>query len=57
MYCVDVKRLRTLWKCCGFVSVQETAVIWSLYCCTAIVIHLAESWQTVGLPFVLMVSY
>ena len=30
MYYVDVSQLRTLWNCCGLVSVQETAVIWSL---------------------------
>jgi len=45
MYYVDVSRLRTLWNCCGLVSVQQTAVIRSLHCCTiAILNHLPESW-------------
>jgi chorismate mutase len=57
MYCVEVSRLRTLWNSCGLVSVHETTVIWSLHCCVAIIIHLTESWQTVGLPFVPMVIY
>jgi hypothetical protein len=46
MYYVDVNRLRTLWNCCGWVSVHETSVIWSLHCCIAIFIHLTGSWQT-----------
>jgi len=57
MYYVDVNLLRTLWNSCGLGSVHQTAVIWSLHCCIAIVIDLAESWQTVGLPFVTVVSY
>jgi len=56
MYYVEVNQLRTLWNCCGLVSVHQTAVIRSLHCCTiAIVIHLAKSRQTVGPPYVPMV--
>jgi len=57
MYYVDANRLRTLCNCCGLVSVHQTAVIRSVHSCTAAIgIHLTESWQTVGLPFVHMVS-
>jgi len=56
MYYVEVSRLCTIWICCGLVSVHQTAVIWSLNCCMAIVIHLTESRQTMGLLFVHMVS-
>ena len=57
MYYVDFNRLRTLWNFCSLVSVHETTVIWSLHCYIVIVVHLTDSWQTVGLPFVPMVSY
>jgi len=57
MYYVEVSWLRTLWNCCGLVSVHETTVIWSLHCCIAIVIHLTYSWLTVGPLNVPMVSY
>ena len=40
MHYVDVSQFRTLWNCCGSVSVHQTAVIWSLHCCIAIVVHL-----------------
>ena len=56
-YYVDVNRLSTLWNSCGLVSVHETTVIWLLHCCIAIVIDLTQSWQTVGILFVRMVSY
>jgi len=47
MYYVDVNWLRTLWKSCGLVYVHETAVIWQMHCCIAIV-DLNESWQTIS---------
>jgi len=40
MHYVDVSQFRTLWNCFGSVSVHQTAVIRSLHCSIAIVIHL-----------------
>ena len=56
MHYVQVSQFRTLWNCCGSVSVHQTAVVRSLHCSIAIDIHLTESWQTVGPPYVRMVS-
>ena len=54
---VEVSQFRTQWNCCGSVSVHQTAVVPSSHCSIATVVHLTESWQTVGPPSVTMVSY